>query len=452
MEHKEILKTYKGRLYLSEQEEKTILSWKSSCRKVWNMANEERLQQRKIIVDALKNEQQIPKLPKINNFSQNKLLTTWRNAEETKWLSNTPCIIQQNVLIVLEKSWKRCKSNIGGVPRFKKWNDSIGIAIPPQAYSFNAKKSTVDLPKLKNVKVYFDRPVKGELRTCNITQDAGQWFISIATKQLVPVILNPNKNKSIGIDRGVTCVIADSNGDTIKGKSYVEGLEKTILRRQRNIARKMEARKKLPKDENGRLPRQSKRLEKERLLLAKKLQQVRRRREDANHNISHYYSSNYETVVMEELKTSNMTKSAKGTAEKPGKNVRAKSGLNKAILSRGWYQLQLFLAYKLNYMGGRMILVPPQYTSQTCSSCGHIDAESRDKTSFICTNCGHEAHADINAAKNILDKGLEMLNTNSYVEDKHTKILSSKESNLKKSEKKKTKKSKKIENNILVES
>ena len=102
-----------------------------------------------------------------------------------------------------------------------------------------------------------------------------------------------------------------------------------------------------------------------------------------------------------------MTRSAKGTLEAPGTNVKAKSGLNRAILSKGWHQFTLALSSAARYTGTRLVTVPPHHTSQRCSACGHVDPKSRESQAvFRCTHCSHGEHADINAAKNILAAGL----------------------------------------------
>jgi putative transposase len=115
-------------------------------------------------------------------------------------------------------------------------------------------------------------------------------------------------------------------------------------------------------------------------------------------------------VVLEDLKISNMSKSAKGNVEKPGKNVKAKSGLNKAILDQGWFEFRRQIEYKLNWSGGERILVNPKNTSRKCSVCGHISKENRKTQSkFSCIECGHAQNADLNAARNILAAGHAVL-------------------------------------------
>ena len=108
------------------------------------------------------------------------------------------------------------------------------------------------------------------------------------------------------------------------------------------------------------------------------------------------------TVCIEALKTRQMTKSAKGTQEKPGKNVKAKSGLNRVILGTGWGQLGKMLDYKV----ANVVRVNPRNTSITCHECGHVEKASRQtQAKFKCVQCGHENNADVNAALNILALG-----------------------------------------------
>lgn len=132
-------------------------------------------------------------------------------------------------------------------------------------------------------------------------------------------------------------------------------------------------------------------------------------RRDFLHKTSAAISKTHAMVFVENLCIKNMSKSAKGTRENPGKNVRAKSGLNKAILDQGWFLFQTFLGYKLHWSGGRLTTVPAPYTSQTCPvpECGHVSKENRPTQSrFRCAQCGYEANADTVGAMNILRAGL----------------------------------------------
>jgi putative transposase len=106
------------------------------------------------------------------------------------------------------------------------------------------------------------------------------------------------------------------------------------------------------------------------------------------------------TVVLEDLNTKGMTASARGTVDEPGRNVRQKSGLNRAILNQGWHIFEALLSYKLKERGGELMKVPARHTSQTCSACGAVDSRSRkNQAHFVCTSCDHFEKADTNAAK-----------------------------------------------------
>ncbi|WP_295409118.1 transposase [uncultured Thiocystis sp.] len=129
-------------------------------------------------------------------------------------------------------------------------------------------------------------------------------------------------------------------------------------------------------------------------------------RRDYLHQTSTTISKNHALVFVEDLQVSNMSASAAGTLDAPGTNVRAKSGLNKAILDQGWGEFRRQLDDKTAWTGGHLIAVPPQNTSRTCPSCGHIAKENRQtQARFACVACGFEENADLVGAINILRAG-----------------------------------------------
>jgi len=133
-------------------------------------------------------------------------------------------------------------------------------------------------------------------------------------------------------------------------------------------------------------------------------------RRDYLHKVSNAISKNHAMIVIEDLQVSNMSKSAKGNSENPGRNVRAKSGLNRSILDQGWHKLRRQLEYKQFWCGGDIVAIPPQNTSRRCSACGHIAKENRTTQSkFLCVACGYTANADLNAAQNIRAAGHAVL-------------------------------------------
>ncbi|RQW23928.1 transposase, partial [Rhodobacteraceae bacterium CH30] len=129
-------------------------------------------------------------------------------------------------------------------------------------------------------------------------------------------------------------------------------------------------------------------------------------RKDFLHQATNAISQNHAIVCIEDLKVRAMSKSAAGSAEQPGRNVRAKSGLNKAILDQGWGEFRRQLGYKLAWRGGHLIAVPPHHTSRTCPACGHVSKLNRQtQAQFCCVECSFEENADLVGAINILRAG-----------------------------------------------
>jgi putative transposase len=113
-----------------------------------------------------------------------------------------------------------------------------------------------------------------------------------------------------------------------------------------------------------------------------------------------------DVIYLEDLKLRNMTASAKGTVDEPGRNVAQKAGLNRSILDVSPGETRLQLEYKMRRKGGAVILVNPAFTSQRCAECGHTDAANRpERDTFVCVSCDHAACADANASANILYMG-----------------------------------------------
>jgi len=133
-------------------------------------------------------------------------------------------------------------------------------------------------------------------------------------------------------------------------------------------------------------------------------------RRDFLHKTTTTISKNHAIVCIEDLQVRNMSRSAAGSAAQPGKNVRAKSGLNKSILDQGWFEFRRQLEYKQAWLGGEVLAVPPRSTSRTCPACGHVSAENRQtQARFACVECGYENNADLVGAINVLERGQRLL-------------------------------------------
>lgn len=202
----------------------------------------------------------------------------------------------------------------------------------------------------------------------------------------------PCGDEIVGVDLGVAKFASLSNGIVYDGAKALEQNQNKLTRLQRRLA----------KMEKG-----SNRYQKQKERIAKLHKRIADVRTSHAHTVSSDLGKNYSMIVLEDLKLKNMTKSAKGTAEEPGKQVKQKSGLNRSLLNQGLFELRRQIEYKTARHGGVLRLVNPAYTSQTCSVCGNVDRENRKtQANFACVVCGHTENADINAAKNILHKGI----------------------------------------------
>lgn len=201
-------------------------------------------------------------------------------------------------------------------------------------------------------------------------------------------------NSATGIDRGVKVAAATSDGDLYDREFASGGETKRYRRLQQKLARTKKGstnRKKTVAAMNRIMGR------------------VTDRRGDFCAYTANRLTAKNALVVLEDLKTKNMSKSAKGTVAEPGVNVAQKRGLNRAILDKGWHRMELALVNAAWYTGTRLVKVNPAYTSQRCSACGFVAEGNRESQAvFQCKAeaCGHAENADVNSAKNIKAAGL----------------------------------------------
>jgi putative transposase len=228
-----------------------------------------------------------------------------------------------------------------------------------------------------------------KMRRCVVNRTAHRWHAVVSYQLYIP---DPARRDVpvVGIDRGVAYPLVDSTGRMVLRPAALDDIDRKIRYAQRRLAKK----KKGSSNRRRALARVAR-------LRAQKSAVMR----DFLHKEAYYYATTYGVVVLEDLKVKNMTASAKGDAENPGTNVKAKSGLNRAILELGWSEFKTLLDYKLQERGGVLVTVPAHYSSQTCSSCGHVSANNRrTRDEFVCEMCGYEDHADVNAAKNLVSR------------------------------------------------
>uniref|UniRef100_UPI0031FE5143 RNA-guided endonuclease InsQ/TnpB family protein n=1 Tax=Acidithiobacillus sp. TaxID=1872118 RepID=UPI0031FE5143 len=247
------------------------------------------------------------------------------------------------------------------------------------------------LPRIGWVKFRKSCIIGGEIRNVTVSRSGGHWYVAIQTEKEVADPVHPSTT-TVGGDRGVANLLTLSDGTMFLPVTAYRDLQKRLAREQRKLAHKVKF---------------SANWKKQKAKITRLHQRIAEIRKTVLHQVSAAISKNHAVVVLEDLKVRNMTGSARGTAEESGRNIRQKAGLNKSILDQGWGMLKRMMGYKLQWTGGMLLLVDPAYTSQICPVCGVVDAENRKTQAvFHCQRFGHEAHADVNAAQNILARGL----------------------------------------------
>jgi IS605 OrfB family transposase len=207
--------------------------------------------------------------------------------------------------------------------------------------------------------------------TATLTQNKDGYFLNMTFKETIRI--KNNSTETIGLDRGLYNLVATSNGELFSGKKIRAAHRRYLFTRKTLQQKGTQSAKRKLKSNSGK---------------------EKRFMRDVNHCISKKLASktNVKTYVLEDL--AGIRKQSKGKK------------LNKWLSDWSYFQLETFLIYKCQKKGVEVVKVDPRYTSQTCSVCGAIKKQNRHKNSYICSSCGHEEHADINAAKNIRNKFL----------------------------------------------
>jgi len=274
-----------------------------------------------------------------------------------------------------------------GFPKFKKKGECDAFRFP-QGTKLDNKK--VYLPKLGWVKFRKSQEIDGTIKNVTVSRSMGKWFVSIQVEMEVPEPVHPSKSE-IGIDMGVIRFATLSDGTFAAPINSLGKVRTKLASAQRKLSRKQKHSSNWRK-QKGKIHR----------IHAK----VARVRKDFLHKLTSSISKNQAVIVLEDLRVKNMSASGKGTIEDPGKNVKAKSGLNRAILDQGWWEFRRQLEYKQQWSGGKVIAVNAANTSLECSECHYRAKENRvSQADFRCVKCLHQEHADLNAAKNILAAG-----------------------------------------------
>ena len=322
-----------------------------------------------------------------------KELTAWKSQPETLWLSETHSQVLQQSLKDLERAYKNFFDKRADFPRFKKKGTGDSFRYP-QGFKLDQANSRVFLPKLGWLRYRNSRDVLGTVSNITVSASGGKWFVSIQTEREVAQPVHPSTS-IVGIDVGITRFATLSDG------SHIEPVN-TFRKHQQRLARYQRAMSRKTKFSNN--------WKKAKARVQKIHTRIANARRDFLHKTTTTISKNHAIVCIEDLQVRNMSKSAAGGSDSPGRNVKAKSGLNKSILDQGWFEFRRQLEYKQVWLGGEVLAVPARNTSRTCPACGHVSADNRQTQAlFACVECGYENNADLVGAINVLAAGHAVL-------------------------------------------
>ncbi len=350
-----------------------------ACRFVWNAI----LGQHNDACEAAKANGEKP--PSVSFFSLGKEFTRLRN--EIPWLSEYSFTVTRYCLKYQADAWKAFFRGDGGAPKFKSRYGTTPSFTNP--WNVRIDWDWISIPRIgpmrirrKGGNLYPD----GKPVTAVIRKVAGKWYVTVCYE--VEAAERPDTGVSAGVDMNVRQVaVVDTTGEAgIVPAPDTGRLDAKVRRYQRKLARQRKG---------------SRRRMRTRLRVQRLQRQRANKRANWQHRVSRRIANRASRVFVEKLNVRGMTRSARGTVDNPGTNVKAKSGLNREILNTGWHGMKEKLAYKCG-----VVEIDPAFTSQTCNVCGRVDKASRpSQAEFKCVACGHADNADLNAARNILASG-----------------------------------------------
>jgi putative transposase len=337
------------RLSPTPAQEVELLAHCAHARFVWNLAVEQHSYWQRGRVSA----------PNYNE--QCRQLTEAR--AEFEWLRAGSQTVQQQALRDFAQAKDRFFRGKHGRPTWRKAGRDEGfrqVGVKAEhVRKLNRRTGGVWVAKVGWVKFRWSRAVPKGVKSYRVTRDrAGRWHVAFAV--IPDPIPAPDNGEIVGVDRGVVVSAALSTGELLSCPGLSAGERQRLLRLQRRLARAQ---------------RGSNRRRRVKTRIAKLAARQVDRRKDWVEKTSTDLARRFDLIRVEDLKIRNMTRSAKGSVEQPGRRVRQKAGLNRSILAQGWGLLVARLEQKAS---GRVEKVNPAFTSQRCSVCGHVAADSRE--------------------------------------------------------------------------
>ena len=403
----EIKRAYKYRFYPTPEQVITLSRTFGSARFVYNHFL-------RVRTDAWFNEQK-----RIGYHETSALLTHLKHNPDFAWLSEVSSVPVQQSLRHLQTAFGNFFSHRAEYPTSHSKRGPQSVTYVATGFSFDPVKRELILAKMdKPLSIRWSRTIPKGAKATSVTvsrDSANRYFASILCDDQAEKL--PPSDKSIGIDMGLNHFLITSDGKKVATPNLYRKYEKKLARLQRNQSRKMETAKiaagiprgkAIPK--GVRIPK-SKNWLKDQLRINRVHAKIADSRRDFQHKLSTKLIRENQTISVETLAVKNMSKSAKGTINKPGRMVKQKSGLNKSILDASWSEFIRQLQYKALWYGREIIGINRWYpSSKRCNSCGFVLKELPLKIrSWSCPECGVHHDRDINAAINIKAAGLAVL-------------------------------------------
>lgn len=382
-----MLRSYKYRIYPTEQQTEQINKHFGCCRTVYNLAlniKQEAYRTQNKYLSAIDLCYQLPELKK-----------------EFEYFKEIDSQALQASIKKLDVAYKNFFKYGSGFPKYKNKHTKQSFSCPNNTRRVNWSKQTLDLPKIKSIPIAISRKFKGEIKTITISRTPTfKYFASILVdnKKELPKKPKIKASTTIGIDLGLMHFATLSNGKVIDNPRYLKSNMQRLKVLQRRLSKKVKG---------------SSNRNKARLVVAKQHEKIHNQRTNFLHNISTTLIRENQTICVEDLNVKGMSARCKPKQDEEGKYLlngqSAKSGLNRSITDAGWGMFQTMLQYKSGWYGNNYIEVDRFYpSSKKCNDCGEINKTLTLKNrKWLCANCGKLNMRDDNASRNIKDEGLK---------------------------------------------
>ncbi len=345
--------TYKFRIYPTAAQARIMQETLETCRRLYNSMLADRTEKR------------------TGFYDQKKMLVELKR--DDKHLKSVHSQVLQDVVLRLDKVYQAFFASLSRYPKFRRSGRYNSFTYPQRG--FELKGDRIRLSTIGKVRVTLHRKATGAIKRATVIRDIDQWFVALLVEENHNVVRSGDGK--VGVDMGISNVVALSDGTLVDNPRFLNGSVERIKSLQRLLSRKKKG---------------SSNREKTRLSLAKAWRKARRQRDDFAHKLSDKLTKENKVIVFEDLKIQNMVKN---------------HSLASAIMDASWAQLRRLTAYKAERRGGRVILVNPGGTSQKCSGCGEAVPKGLSERVHDCPRCGLVMDRDVNAARNILERGLE---------------------------------------------